>query len=90
MKYGVKWETVGRGESRGGSVTPKQGAHYLKEALLLSAAEAERATASRWGTQISGSYRRSDSGESSVGLNNNDQLLVEGERSMYAGVCFFF
>lgn len=30
MKYGVKWETVGRGESRGGSATPKQGAHHLK------------------------------------------------------------
>lgn len=63
MKYGVKWETVGRGESRGGSVTPKQGAHYLKEELLLGAAEAGRAAASRWGTQISGSYRRLDSGK---------------------------
>lgn len=64
MKYGVKWETVARGESRGGSVTPKQGAHGLKEELLSGAAEAAR----RCGTQISGSHRRLDSGESSVGL----------------------
>lgn len=44
-------------------MTPKQGAHYLKEELLLGAAEAGRAAASRWGTQISGSYRRLDSGK---------------------------
>lgn len=35
VKYGVKWETVGREESRGGSVTPKQGARRLRGKLLL-------------------------------------------------------
>lgn len=34
MKYGVKWETVGRGESRGGSATPKQGHAVLKESCF--------------------------------------------------------